>query len=305
MNIDTSRTLVATTPMLKGVESVEHLDEGYSTDEKFILWADGVPTYLLRLSQIEDRSRRRRDFDLILKHRERGVLCPDPYLFGVTADGARCYSVMSYLPGQNAEKSLPKMSEEQQYEIGVTAGGELPRIHELVCPDRDFDWPAYRRAKYRRRVEQAGEMGLSFIRQSQVERFVGEHQGLLDEAPVRFQHDDFHPANLIVNEGLFVETVDFNRSEWGDPIEDFYKVPWFTVQISPPFARGQLEGYLSGGVPSNFWMRYNLYVAMSLFGALVWPALYYPEQLSSWQHMVEEIIDSHDLADGGPPAWAR
>jgi len=83
MDIDMAQGIVATTPMLKGVESVEHLDEGYSTDEKFVLWVDGVPTYLLRPSTIEDRSKRQRGFDLILTHRERGVLCPDPYLFGV------------------------------------------------------------------------------------------------------------------------------------------------------------------------------------------------------------------------------
>ena len=196
------------------------------------------------------------------------------------------------------------MGQEQQFGIGVTAGGELRKLHGLVCPDRDFDWPAYRRAKYRRRVEQTLEMGLAFVRQKEVERYVEEHQGLLDGAPVQFQHDDFHPANLIVNEGVFVGTIDFNRSEWGDPIEDFHKVPWFTAQISAPFARGQLQGYLSGGVPSNFWKRYNLYVAMNLFGALVWSALYHQEKLGFWQQRVREIIGSHDLAGGGPPAWS-
>ena len=74
----------------------------------------------------------------------------------------------------------------------------------------------------------------------------------MDDASVRSQHDDFHSANIIANKGLFVEAVDFNRSEWGDPIEDFCKVPWFTVQVSAPFARGQLEGYLSGGISLNF-----------------------------------------------------
>ena len=50
MNIDTAKRIVDTTPILRDIERVEYLDEGFSTDEKYVLWKGGVPMYLLRLS---------------------------------------------------------------------------------------------------------------------------------------------------------------------------------------------------------------------------------------------------------------
>lgn len=242
MSIELAQQIIAITPMLGRVEKVECLDKGFSTEKKYVLWEDGTPVYLLKLGDIEIRQRRQTDFSIMRQHHQQGVLCSEPYLFGVTEDGSACYLVLGYIPGRNAEDSLPEMKYEQQYEIGLAAGRELRKLHELTCPDEKFDWAANRRAKYHRRVRMLQELGITFVSQCQIEEYVEDNQPLLDEAPVCFQHDDFHPANLIVHEGRLAGVIDFNRCDWGDPWEDFYKLPWFGVPVSVPFARGQVQG---------------------------------------------------------------
>ena len=120
------------------------------------------------------------------------------------------------------------------------------------------------------------------------------------ESEVRFQHDDYHPANLIVREGKLQGVIDFNRCDWGDPVEDFYKVPWFTTAISIPFALGQVEGYLGVASPDRFWERYNLLIALNLHGSLVYA---HHEGMDWWPERLDNIVAEHDFQGGGPPQW--
>jgi len=153
-------------------------------------------------------------------------------------------------------------------------------------------------------VQEAREIGLNFAGQERVERYVENHLRVLESSRVCYQHDDYHPGNLVVYREQFAGVIDFNRSDWGDPIEDFYKVPWFSVAASIPFARGQISGYLSASGMEDFWLRYNLFVAMNLHGSLVWEHQNSPpERQSRWQIQIEEMLKAHDLENSGPPRW--
>jgi aminoglycoside phosphotransferase (APT) family kinase protein len=244
---------------------------------------------------------------MLSRHHERDVLCPRPFAFGVADGGKVCYSLLSYLPGKSAEEALPGLPETRQFAIGFVAGQELLKLHEVRHPDEDFDWPRRRTAKYRRHIVEARELDLAFDGREQVEGYVDANLDLLGKASIRFQHDDYHAANLIVHEGRFAGVVDFNRFDWGDPVEDFYKLPWFSRPVSTPFARGQVQGYLSGGVPTEFWRRYDLYVAMSLHGSLVWAHRHYPRQLGMFRRRIKEILTPTISGAAGhrPGTWNR
>lgn len=303
MNIRVAQRIVASVPLLRKIERVQRLPKGYSKDKKYVLWERGRPKYLLRLSNIKFRERCQAEFDIIAKHHERGIPCPKPHIFDVAEDSKVCYSILSYLLGQCAEEALPKLTEKEQYAIGVVAGQELHRLHQLRYPEEDFDWYMRRKTKYLYMVKTAQELGLTFVRQEEIERYVEANLDILRNSPVRFQHDDYHPSNLIIRNGRFVGIIDFNRFDWGDPIHDFYKVPWFTCAVSIPFARGQILGYFSGKIPREFWKRYNLYVAMNLHGSLVWECHHSPRGLKLCQRRIKEIVSTHDFRKSGPPVW--
>ena len=292
--------IVARSGRLRSVDRIEFLDKGFSEERKYILWEDGERTYLLRISGIEKLLRRRQEFELLHTLHDRGIRCSPPLEFGVDEPSQLCYTLLGYIPGESAADAIPKLPDSTQYEIGEDAGQELWGIHQLKHPEKGFDWYKARVAKYESKVTQARELGLTFRGQARIERYIETNISLLRESEIRFQHDDYHPANLIVREGKLQGVIDFNRCDWGDPLEDFYKVPWFTTAISIPFARGQVEGYLEVASPDRFWERYNLLIALNLHGSLVYA---HNEGMDWWPERLDNIVSEHDFSGGGPPRW--
>ena len=297
--------VIAITPQLKSVDRVEFLNRGFSPDKKYILWEFERPCFLLRISPLKLKEKRQREFDLLKLHYARKVPCSKPICWGTTRDDMHCFTVVSYLPGTCAEELLPQLSESEQFKYGWQASQVLRQLHSLPCPDPDYNWPKRRIAKYRRKVEETRDQGLHFYKQEEIERYIEEHLIMLNESPVRFQHDDFHPGNIIIDQGGKLHVIDFNRCDWGDPIEDFFKLPKYTCPVSIPFACGQISGYCDGTISSSFWQRYNLFVALNQHASLLGAHLLYHDQLVWWQRRIAETIDSHDFRGNGPPSWFR
>jgi len=301
--------LLADHGVADAIERCERLEAGYSDDEKWVLWVGGAPVYLLRLSAADMLARRRSEFEALAVHYERGVLCPRPLAFGETLDGARCFTLLEYIAGEDAESALPRLPERTQYEIGRAAGRELYRMHEVEGAETAEQWVERRLRKQGRYMARAEELGLTYPGRERVEAYIEAHAPMLGNSPVRFQHDDLHPANLIVDDGRLasrrlVGVIDFNRCDWGDPIEDFYKVPFFGEPISAAYANGQIHGYLACESVPDFWARYNLFVSMMLLPSVVWMDSHPPAQgLEWWIEHVGAIAETHDFEGGGPPAW--
>ena len=236
-----AEVIIAESDQLRSVDVIEFLDKGFSDERKYVLWEGGEPTYLLRISGIEKLLRRRHDFELLRTHHNRGIRCSPPLEFGIDERSRLCYALLGYIPGESGSDAIPKLPDSVQYEIGMDAGRELCALHQLKHPTGDLDWFEARVTKYDSKVVQAREHGLTFRGQARVEHYIETNISLLRESEVRFQHDDYHPDNLIIRKGQLQGVIDFNRCDWGDPVEDFYKVPWFTTTISIPFARGQVR----------------------------------------------------------------
>lgn len=298
------KSILDSNSLFQEIDKIEYLSKGFSNDKKYILWVKDNPSYLLRLSDIESTERRREEFKILQTHFDNGVLSPKPYAFGITSDNKWCYSILAYIIGDSAGEKLPLMTEAQQYGIGVQAGRELYKLHQLKAKESHGYWLNRRIKKYRWRVQQTYNLNLHFYEQEKIEDYIEKHLHILQMSNICYQHDDYHPANLIIRDEKFAGVIDFNRSDWGDPVEEFYKVPWFTVQTSKPFARGQIEGYLSINKLDNFWGRYNLFVAMNLHGSLVWEYenSSQPHQFQ-WQKKIVTMIQEHDFDNNGPPAW--
>jgi aminoglycoside phosphotransferase (APT) family kinase protein len=302
--VDDVKTLIAEIRSLWGAERLELIEKGLSVDRKYVAFVDGEPRYVLRLSGLDQQTRRQGEFEALAELRRRGVRCSEPVEMGLSPAGGTCYAVVTYIVGDDADIVVPTLPEAQQRSIGFAAGQQLRLIHDVSAAESNGEWVARREAKYRRKRLAAEAAGLSFLGQDGVERHVEDNLGLLGTSLVRFQHDDFHLSNLIVRDGQFAGVIDFNRCDWGDPIEDFYKVPWFTVPLSVPFAIGQIHGYNLDGIAIDFWSRYNLFVGMTMLGSLLWAQeAKVKEGLGPWHERIAEIIATHDFDGGGPPSW--
>jgi len=232
----------------------------------------------------------------------RGVACSPALAFGVSEADGVCFCLLGYIEGECAEEALPGLPVSEQQAIGVQAGAELHRLQHAVAP-RALDWHAVRSGKYLRIKAAARELGLAFDGQAQVEHYVEAHLDLMRNRPTTFQHDDFHPGNLVVRDGRLAGVIDFNRCDWGDPWHDLYKIPMFGVPVSPAFARGVVEGYFPDGVPAAFWPLYTLYVGILVVSDQVWTLRNYPQYMDASYVRIREIVETHDFVQGGPPAW--
>jgi aminoglycoside phosphotransferase (APT) family kinase protein len=303
MNLEIPRSIVAALHLPAPITEVQFLEKGYSTDRKFLLHTLFGPEFVLRISCISETDLRRAQYDYMVQVRAAGVTCSEPVAFGVDSAHSVCYMVLTYMPGVCAEEALPTMASQDQYDIGRQAGEQLRIIHRAIEPPAPVDDFAVRGAKFGRCRSEAAELGFEFAGRKRAERYVDAHLDLLKDRPTVFRHGDFHPGNLIVEGARLSGVIDFNRSDFGDPVDDFYKTAWFGAPISPQYARGLLRAYFEGEPDAVFWRLYNLYVAAVLPADLVWTHRLFPEHLALSFSLAEIIARTHDFEAGGPPNW--
>nr|MDF9459042.1 hypothetical protein [Bacillus pumilus] len=97
--------------------------------------------------------------------------------------------------------------------------------------------------------------------------------------------------------------IDFDQSDWGDPVHDFYKLSLFSRESSVPFSAGQLDHYVSTQATDDFWLLFSIYTAMSRFSSIVWTLSYDPEHVKDMVNRVERMLADHDRFHLLKPAW--
>lgn len=289
---------------LSGDYQVQVLNGGFSGDFLWLLKTESGPMPLLRVVESSKAARLKRSFEALCSASALEIPVNAPLFCEEYGDDV-CVMASAYIPGEDGGQCLPKWGTDEAAVAGKSAGKMLRNLHDIPSEDDSpASWAKRRILKYERYQEEAYRQGLSFSDQDRVEGFLEERLGSLARASISFQHDDFHPRNLIFREKQLVGVIDFDNCDSGDPIEDFYKLPWFTFPISEAFARGQIEGYLEVDPVERFWERYNIAVAMSLASSLVWVHRRQDRKMMfNFQHRIMEIVNTHDFTDGGPPTW--
>ncbi|MBE1442602.1 aminoglycoside phosphotransferase family protein [Paenibacillus sp. OAS669] len=283
------------------ITHVEELNVGFSTAKKYILFTkDDEAQYLLKIYGIEKTERRKNQFDLMNQHFNNHVSCPKPVQFGVNDKHQVCYMILSYLKGGSGDKTISHQSVEEQYSLGVLAGKELRKIH-FITPPQPFDWYQKRTLKYQKKMDECKRLGLTFYKQAFIENYIHDHLHFIKDSLVTFQHDDFHPQNMIVKENGAISIIDFDSYDWGDPFEEFFKIPKYTIYTSLYFAKGQIEGYFEGNIPDTFWRKYNLFVALNQHASLLGGV--HSNNLAYVQERTRSIIETHDFNNNGAPDW--
>ncbi len=139
--------------------------------------------------------------------------------------------VLGYVEGEDASEVLPTLTREEQYRIGTEAGRELRLMHELEAPADLDTWYIRRTAKHNRQFDDYRNCGFKLPKEDVIVSFVGDNLKHMSNRPNRFQHDDFHPSNILVQSNSYAGTIDFNRYDLGDPFHDFFKIAYFSREI--------------------------------------------------------------------------
>ena len=206
--------------------------------------------------------------------------------------------------GEDASEVLPSLSEQQQHSIGLQAGVELKLIHQLPVAKQAEAWYIRKSKKHRRYVDRYKACPVVMERDQHILSFIDEHLGWMKGRADGFQHDDFHPVNLVVNKDELAGVIDFNRADQGDPAHEFLKLGLFATEISIPYSIGQVQGYFDGREPDEgFWNMYSLYMAMALVSSVVWIQSVKPEETDQMMEKIERVREDHDDFRRLIPKW--
>lgn len=217
----------------------------------------------------------------------------------------QCVQVFEWMEGEDGKDILAKLTKKEQYIAGKRAGEVLKAIHTVKEKNVEESWKTLRWNKYKKYLQALEEYDTDFIDIKQVLTFVETHKHLLQDRPVVFLHDDFHPANLMFYRNEFRAVIDFARFDFGDPIHDFYKLPLFTVDTSVPFAVGQIHGYCEGEPPLHFWKLYALYAAMIFPADIVWTHRITPNLVEKMKIRLRRIVEEHNGFTSYIPNWYK
>lgn len=296
-------------PQLRGLTRIEQITKGYSSDGKYALYVEDrgdTPQYLLRTYSLDRVEEKQKEFHILKRLQELKVRCSEPVEIGKLADQQLGYMLLTYIEGEEASVALPQLSEKEQFTLGVEAGHELHKMHQLI-PEEDIQpWHERAEAKHARYRKEYAECGVRIPNEFSLLNFLDNNLDAMKNRPNCFQHDDFHISNLILNNKSFAGVIDFNRYDWGDPIHEYVKVGMFSSEISVPFSLGQIYGYHQGQQPkAEFWKLYSLYLGMTLISSVVWILRVKPEELEIMMSKINRVMEDHKHFTEMVPGWYK
>ncbi len=224
-----------------------------------------VEKWILRISPIEFYEQKKKEYEVIGLYSRLGFPMSKPISFGVCNEGKQVYQLLTWVEGEQLEQALPKLSPEQQYELGREAGRILRKIHQIPVPKDKIPTKTTK--------------------------------------PPVYQHGDFHPGNLILTPEGKIGVIDFNRWEIGDPYEEFYKLEIFGTSVSIPYSRGQIDAYFDDNVPGDFWEILAVYVAHASLYSIKWAEKFGQKDINNMVKICNKSLRHYDHFQRMIPSW--
>lgn len=283
---------------------IEPILKGWSNDKKYKIETKDGALLLLRIAEIEEVEKKRAEFDFVKRVADLGIPMSRPVDFGFCNQGKQVYTLLTWCEGEDAERLLPQLTEEQQSLLGVQAGKILHEIHTLKAPVDQEDWGSRFNRKLDTRIARYRDCGIRFEGDEEIISYLQKNRGLLENRAQTYQHGDYHVGNLIVSKDLTLSVIDFNRPDYGDPWEEFNRIVW-SATVSPAFATGQIMGYFQGEPPKEFFVSLLFYIASNTISSIPWAIPYGEREIGTMIHQAKEILSWFDQLQTCIPSWYK
>lgn len=279
----------------------EPISKGWSGDKKFKVTCEGGEVYLLRTSPIERLENRKKLFNLQRQVGELGIPMCHAVELGV-ADG-EVYSLQSWIDGEDAEEVIPKLTKEEQYELGLKSGRIIRKIHSIPAPEGIPSWKERMDKKLDAKIKLYEECPLKLEGGQYMLDYIAENRHLINGRPQCFQHGDYHIGNMMISGGeLYI--IDFDRYDFGDPWEEFNRV--WSAEAAPEFARGTIDGYFEGEeIPEEFWRLIGVYICRNMLSSIPWAIPFGEKQIDVMRRQANNILSWYDNMTKIVPSWYK
>ena len=280
----------------------EPVEKGWSSDRKYCVIDETGRRALLRICDAEKHDEKRLEFENMQKAAALGVPMCQPLNFGLCNEG--CYSLQSWIDGADAESIIPALPNDTQYAYGFTAGQALQKIHSIPAPISKPDWEERFNQKIDRKIRMYRACPLQYENNGgdYMIDYLNSHRHLLKNRPQCWQHGDFHIGNMMIDKDGALQIIDFNRSDFGDPWEEFNRIVW-SAQAAPRFASGMVDGYFNGNIPMEFWQLLALYIASNTLSSLPWAIPFGQQEINTMQNQAKEVLLWYDNMKNPIPTW--
>ena len=203
---------------LTGYTAVQRIPMGFSFDEKYVLSGSETKRYLVKITVPANPKiilKKQKEFDLIQKLRQYSSLVQNVYIVGTSDDEDVCFMVLDFIEGIDGTVALNGMSDADQYRNGVLAGKEQKKMHALPAPVGMSGWYEVISAKYSRKVAAFDKLKIRLpgIDREHLSRYIRKNISCIRDTSRVFLHRDYHPANIIIDNGQLSGIIDFSRYE--------------------------------------------------------------------------------------------
>lgn len=281
---------------------VDEIKKGWSSDKKYLVRTDKDDLLVLRMAAIEDYDKKKREYETIKLYSGLGINMSEPMEFGICNDGRNVYILVSWVEGRDLGDVLKELDGWDQYLLGREAGRILKKIHSL-----ELDIASYPiKTKRERKLAQLARYEGSSLRIANDEAVISYIKDNIDRIwtkPAVYQHGDYHPGNLIYGHDGTIGVIDFNRWEIGDPYEEFYKLESFAVELSIPYAIGEIDSYFEDKIPEDFWLANGVYVAHASLYSIKWAETYGEKDVKNMVKRAERAFLNYDYFRRIIPVW--
>lgn len=281
--------------------SKEPIHKGWSSDKKYCVTDESGKRYLLRISDLAEQDAKQAEFQMMQQVAALGVPICVPVEFGVCEEGV--YSLQTWIDGADAEEVIPSFPAEKQYAYGLEAGRILQKIHSIPAPADQPGWETRFNRKLDRKIENYRACPIHYEGGEVFLQYIETHRHLLKNRPQTYQHGDYHIGNMMIDAaGRQLKIIDFNRSDYGDPWEEFNRIVW-CAQASPPFASGMVDGYFDGSVPGAFWELLALYIASNTLSSVSWAIPFGEGEVQIMLEQAKDVLRWYDGMKNPVPNW--
>ena len=283
-------------------QKIISINKGWSSDKKYYIETVANEKMLLRIADISEYDKKKHEFEMMKMLAESDLPISQPVDFGICDNGKSVYSLFIWCDGEDAEIVLPKMTETEQYILGVKSGEILRGIHNIPAPFDQEEWGTRFNRKTNMKIKNYNDCGIKLEGDDQIIAYIEANRHLLKGRPQCFQHGDYHVGNMIISPDGELSIIDFNRNDYGDPWEEFNRIVW-SAAVSPPFATGQLNGYFNGRPPVQFFKLLAFYISSNTLSSIYWAIPFGEEEVTVMKNQAKEFLTWFDGLKNDIPTW--
>ncbi|NCA67570.1 MAG: hypothetical protein EOM87_05855 [Clostridia bacterium] len=278
------------------------IDKGLSGDKKYYIETASGDRFMLRLSDIIKSDKKKAEFERMKQMSAYGIPMPEPVKFGVCDGGQSVYQLTAWCDGVNLETVLSGFPEAEQYALGIKAGMILNKIHRVPILESDITeeiWETRYSGFIDDSIKSFHDCGVTVDGAGIIIDYFNNNRCLLKSRPQCYLHGDYHMGNMMLYEN------EIYIIDWEIHLYNCYGDPWLeiTMQETPHFSTGLIDGYFGGNIPDEFWRMLAFYSSISAVSSVPWAYYCFPEELDSRKKLCADVLRWYDNMQNIIPSW--